>query len=87
MRTHVVLPEDLVNEIDDLVGKRKRSRFVEEAIREKLKKTAIADALRDTAGIVSEKNHPEWETSKQVAQWVRESRRLDMERLARPGRD
>ena len=41
MRTHMVLPDELVESIDSLVGKRKRSRFVQEAIREKLRRETL----------------------------------------------
>ncbi len=41
MRTHVILPDDLVEGVDKLVGKRKRSRFVEEAVLEKLKRERL----------------------------------------------
>ena len=37
MRTRVVLPEALVKEIDTLVGKGKMRRFIEEALRVKLR--------------------------------------------------
>ena len=53
MRTHVVLPEELVEDVDKLVGKRRRSRFVEEAIRDKLRRDALLSALEETAGVLS----------------------------------
>ena len=81
MRTHLVLPDRLIEEIDGTVGKRKRSRFVEEAIREKLRREALLRALRETAGILPAAEYPEWETSEKGAAWVRESRRRDAERL------
>ena len=37
MRTHISLPEDLVAEIDALVGARKRSAFIEEAVRNRMR--------------------------------------------------
>jgi len=87
VRTHVVLPDRLIEEIDGTVGKRKRSRFVEEAIREKLKRGALLKALKETAGILSPEEYPEWETSDKAAAWIRESRRHDEERLRRLRRD
>ena len=36
MRTHVILPEDLVEAVDAQAGKGKRSQFIEEAIREQV---------------------------------------------------
>lgn len=87
MRTHVVLPEELVRAIDALVGKGKRSRFIEEAVRERLRREATVCALEETAGVLSVEAHPEWATREDVAAWVRESRKLDDTRLERPRRE
>ena len=86
MRTHLILSEELVKRVDNLVGKRKRSRFVEEAVGEKLRREAVIDALKQTAGMLSAEEHPEWKTPEKVANWVRESRRRDEKRLRRVAR-
>ncbi len=83
MRTHVILPEDLVKSVDALAGKGKRSQFIEEAIREKLRIDALHAALEATAGALSAKDHPHWDTPEKVAAWVRESRRQDDKRIDR----
>lgn len=83
MRTHVVLPDDLVAGIDKLVGKRKRSRFVEEAVRYKLERERLGKALKEGAGILRAEDHPEWSTSEKVSEWVRKSREADEERTRR----
>jgi hypothetical protein len=83
VRTHLILPDRLIAEIDSLVGKRKRSRFVEEAIREKLKKRVLLKGLKDTAGILSAEEYPAWETPDKTAAWVRELRQSDEERFRR----
>ena len=75
MRTHLILPDDLVNRIDGLVGKRKRNRFVEEAVREKLRKETLLSALEQTAGILAKGGCAEWATPDGAAAWVRDSRR------------
>ena len=75
MRTHVNLPEDLVKAVDKEAGKGKRSKFIEEAIREKLRKENLLSALKETAGALSAEDHPHWDTPEKVAAWVRESRR------------
>ena len=74
MRTHVILPEDLVKAVDALAGKGKRSRFIEEAVRDKLRKDDLLSALAETAGMLSADDHPEWATPEKVAAWVRETR-------------
>ncbi len=74
MRTHLILPEEMVKEVDALVGKRKRSQFVGEAVREKLRKETLRAAIKATAGIFAEADHPEWATSEKAADWVRKLR-------------
>jgi metal-responsive CopG/Arc/MetJ family transcriptional regulator len=87
LRTHIILPDRLIEEIDGLVGKRKRSRFVEEAIREKLKRGALLKAIKNTAGMLPAEEYPAWETSDKAAEWVRESRQGDVERLGKSWRE
>ena len=81
MRTHVILPEDLVKAVDNLAGKGKRSQFIEVAVREKLRTEALISALKETAGALSSEEHPEWATKETVASWVRESRQRSDKRL------
>lgn len=76
MRTHVVLPDDLVAGVDALVGKRGRSRFIAEAAGEKLRKESLKKAIRDGAGILDPSKHPEWSTPEKVAEWVRAQRAI-----------
>lgn len=83
MRTHIILSDELVEEIDNLVGKRKRSRFVEEAITEKLRRGAMLNALKETAGVLMAEEYPEWDTSEKVMKWVKKSRQGDVKRLGR----
>ena len=86
MRAHLILPDELVNRIDVLVGKRKRSRFVEEAVREKLRKETLITAVELTGGVLAKGDRPEWATPEGTAAWVRDSRRRNDERLGRLGR-
>lgn len=83
MRTHLMLPDEMVADIDKLVGKGKRSKFIEEAVQEKLLK-----ALRDSFGTLSDEDYPEWSTLDKVAQGVHDLRRRDVEHLQqKPSRD
>lgn len=75
MRTHLLLPDDLVEGVDELVGKRKRSRFIAEATRERLRREKLLRVLHETAGSLDLSRHPEWETPEKVAEWVRALRR------------
>jgi hypothetical protein len=82
-RTHVVLPDDLVEEVDRIAGRRKRSEFIEAAIREKLARAALAVALAEAAGVLDPADYPDWQTPEAVSAWVRAGRREDDAQLAR----
>lgn len=75
MRAHVVVPDDLIAEIDALVGPRKRSEFFVEAARERLRRERLKAAAEAAAGSLVGIDIPGWETSESAAEWVREQRR------------
>ena len=52
-RTHVVIADEVVDAMDRLVGARGRSRFLEEAAREKLARLELEAALEETSNTVS----------------------------------
>lgn len=79
IRTHIVFPKALVEAVDDLVGQRKRSAFVAEAVAEKVEREQMGRALARTAGSLDPDSHPEWETQEKISAWVREMRDFDNE--------
>jgi metal-responsive CopG/Arc/MetJ family transcriptional regulator len=79
IRTHIVFPRDLVDAVDDLVGQRKRSAFVTEAVAEKLERERLGRALERTVGSLDPASHPEWDTPEKISAWVREMRAFDNE--------
>jgi hypothetical protein len=81
VRTHVVLPKDLVDELNELVGPRRRSEFIAEAAKEKLDRLKRVRAFDRVVGSLADVDIPGWETPEAAAEWVRASRRLDSERL------
>lgn len=83
MRAHVVLSEELLKEVDRIAGKRKRSRFVEAAVREKLSREALSAALEESVGVLDLGEYPDWSTPKKSSDWVRAGRKEDEKRLAR----
>ncbi len=85
IRTHVMLPEELVKELDQVVEKRKRSAFVEEAVRAKLLNERQKRLLRETAGAFQGAIPAEWETPEKTSAWVRRHR--DQDEVLRPRRD
>ena len=75
MRAHVVMPQELIEEIDALVGSRKRSRFVVEAVEDRLRRERLKAALAEMAGSLAEVDIPGWETPEATSEWVRSLRR------------
>lgn len=80
VRIHVLIDAHTVSAVDRLVGKRGRSRFMAEALREKLIREEQAQALARCAGAIDPAQYPEWQTPEDVSRWVGESRRLDGQR-------
>jgi metal-responsive CopG/Arc/MetJ family transcriptional regulator len=87
MRTHVVIPKQLVDSIDELVGTRNRSRFFTEAVEEKLSRVRLVRAARKLRGWLAGMDIPGWESSESAAKWVRSSRQQDDETLAQTWRE
>jgi Arc/MetJ-type ribon-helix-helix transcriptional regulator len=58
-RTHVILPEEVVAEIDELVGQRGRSAFLVEAARDALKRRRLKTFLASGEAAWKAKDHPE----------------------------
>jgi predicted transcriptional regulator len=83
LRTTVVLPRDLVAAVDELTGQRRRSRFIADAVREKVARAHREQVLRETAGILKDDDIPGWETPDEASAWVRRQRQLDEARFAR----
>ncbi len=77
-RTHVILADEVIAAIDERVGERGRSRFLEEAAREKLERLELEAAIHDGAGILKDEDYPHWRDPEDVKEWVRASRRGDL---------
>ena len=67
-RTNLTLPRDLLAEVDALAGPRGRSRYVAEAVAQRVKRDKLGKAIRDTAGIMVGK--PGWMSPDEVVAWV-----------------
>ena len=59
VRTHVLLPEDLVREIDALVGPRGRSAFIVETARDAVRRKRLLQFLNSKDPAWKDENHPE----------------------------
>ena len=67
-RTNLTLPEDLMAEVDTLAGPRGRSRYVAEAVAQRVKRDKLGKAIRDTAGILV--GTPYQKSRDEVTAWV-----------------
>lgn len=85
-KVHIVIPEDLLEEIDRLVGKRKRSLFFVRAASEELRKLKLKTALEKAAGAWKDEEHPDI-AERGTHGWVRELREEAERRAERMRRD
>lgn len=83
MRAHIIIPAEIVNAIDQVVGHRRRSQFVTEAVMEKLRRVKLRQAAHRVVGSLRDVETPGWETSESTAAWVRASRQMDDARRQR----
>jgi hypothetical protein len=73
MRTHVILPAKLAQEIDALVGPRGRSAFLVEIATAEVKRRQLKAFLHRKEPVWTDENHPEIAASG-AAVWVRSQR-------------
>ena len=72
-RTHIVIPAQLVAQIDTLVGKRGRSAFLIQAAVKELARLRQLRALQAAAGAWKDKDHPELKRG--AGRWIKKMRR------------
>ena len=80
-RTNIILPEELVEEVDRVAGKRKRSWFIAQAIQGKLAKIKFEQALAQAAGAWSDENHPDLRTQADINRYLKRVRQTTNERI------
>jgi hypothetical protein len=78
-RAHIVLPQELIHEIDLLVGPRGRSAFLVETARAELRRRRLLAFLRDDRPAWTDENHPE--LSSGVGEWVKRLRQEGESRI------
>jgi metal-responsive CopG/Arc/MetJ family transcriptional regulator len=67
-RTNLTLPEELMAEVVDLAGPRGRSRYVAEAVEQRVRRDKLGKAIRETAGAMVGK--PGSMSPDEVVAWV-----------------
>jgi len=83
----VVIPKELLEEVDGLVGSRRRSEFIVDAVRRQVQRARLGAAIESTAGILDPADYPEWETREKISAWVHESRDADRRPFEREPND
>lgn len=71
-RAHVVLPDDLVREIDKIAGSRGRSAFLADLARREIKRQRLLELLRSKEPFWRDEDHPELKNG--AVAWVRKIR-------------
>jgi hypothetical protein len=71
-RAHIVLPQELIEEIDSVVGPRGRSAFLVETARAELRRRKLLSFLGDDRPAWIDKDHPELASGADA--WVRRVR-------------
>jgi hypothetical protein len=72
-RTHVLLPHDLLREIDAIAGPRGRTAFLIESAREAVRRKKLLRFLDSPAAAWHDRDHPELKSG--AAAWVRRLRK------------
>jgi hypothetical protein len=71
VRTNLMLPPELVAEVDRIAGPRNRSRYVAEAVKTRLRRDHLKEVWDRSFGILKAEDYPYWATSEMVVEWVR----------------
>jgi predicted transcriptional regulator len=71
VRTNLLLPDDLVAEVDRIAGPRNRSRYVAEAVAARVRRDRLKEVWDRSFGMLKAEDHPEWATSEMVVEWIR----------------
>lgn len=79
IKTQIVFPEQLLEELDRVVQKRERSEFVVRAVEEKLRRVRLEKIFDEAVGMW--KDHPDFETDAQVRKHLQRLRGADTGRM------
>jgi metal-responsive CopG/Arc/MetJ family transcriptional regulator len=78
MRLHITLDDDLVEALDGHVGRRRRSAFISETVRQALEEQRRWEDIEAGLGVLTEREH-EWDGD--AAGWVSTQRHGDPSRV------
>ena len=75
MRTHVIMPEEVVKQLDKLVGARERSKFIVAAVVDRMNRIRLERAAKKVAGSLANWGIDEWRTEEKTSAWVHNLRK------------
>ncbi|HXZ56587.1 MAG TPA: ribbon-helix-helix domain-containing protein [Gaiellaceae bacterium] len=78
MRMHIDMGDELVEQIDAVAGKGRRSQFVRDAVAAALEQRKRAELVLAARGVLADRGH-DWDEN--PAEWVRAQRRGDDRRV------
>jgi len=82
-KAHLVFPLNILEQVDQIAGKRKRSLFIVKATQEKLERERFLRTLDETKGAWTDKLHAELRTERDMEKYLREKRSSYRKRLKR----
>ena len=82
-KAHLVFPLDVLKEVDQIAGKRKRSLFIVKATQEKLERERFLRTLDETKGAWINKHHAELRTGRDMERYLGEKRSSYRKRVKR----
>jgi metal-responsive CopG/Arc/MetJ family transcriptional regulator len=82
-KAHLVFPRNILEEVDQIAGKRKRSLFIVRATQEKLERERFLRTLDETKGAWTDRHHAELRTERDMEKYLREKRSSYRKRLKR----
>jgi metal-responsive CopG/Arc/MetJ family transcriptional regulator len=83
IKAHLVFPQNILEAVDQIAGKRKRSLFIVKATQEKLERERFLKTLDETKGAWTDKHHAELRTERDMERYLREKRSTYRKRLKR----
>jgi len=86
-KAHLVFPLDILEEVDQIAGKRKRSVFIVKATQEKLERERFLKTLDDTKGAWTDKQHADLRIERDMERYLRRKRDSYKKRLKRIAND
>ena len=81
LKTNVVLPKDLIKNIDEVAGRRRRSEFLTQAAKEKLARMRFERAADKAFGSWKDENHHDIVSDEDMERYLRRIREATNKRM------